>query len=134
MKNLRTINAKYFLMTLMILAGMSACHKEEIDQKSIGKATINHFNQSKEGDDDEEAILQGGVSYSGGGVVTNATVNLYILNTTIPFISRTSDSNGEFEMTVPYDTYFIEVIETNNNSTKTNDFTVTGNASLTIVI
>lgn len=135
MNNSKLIHTKHFLMTLIILGGtLCSCHKEEVEQEKRGKVTITHSSQTKEGDDEEEGILQGAVSFSGGGPVVNATVELYISGTTEVLMSDTTDSNGEFEMTVPYDTYFIEIIETNSNSTKTNEFTVIGNANLSIVI
>lgn len=135
MNNLKLTNTKHFLMTLMILAGtLCSCHKEEVEQEKRGKATITHLSQTKEGDDEEEGILQGTVSFSGGGPVANVAIDLYISGTTEVLMSDTTDSNGEFEMTVPYGTYFIEIIEANSNSTKTNEFTIIGNANLSIVI
>jgi len=134
MKNAKLTHTKHFLMTLMILAGMFSCQKETIKPNETGEISATSQMHTKEGDDDEEVILQGGVTTGSSIPVPNARVYLYKSSDTTFVNTDTTDTNGQYEMLVLPDTYFIEVIETNQNSTKTGNFDVESDTTINIVV
>ena len=134
MKNLKEINAKYFIMSLMIFGGVIACEKADVEAETHnGRALITLQNDNRGGDDDEEPILQGIVENSNGNPVANADVQIFVVGSNTPYTSEISDIKGEFTMTVPAGSYFFKVIS-NGVTTTTNSINVNGNMNVTLVI
>jgi hypothetical protein len=128
------INTRNLFLTLMILAGFTtSCEKEEISTEKDGRVIVTNVDANRGGDDEEEPLVHGIVEDSNGAKLQGATVNCYPVGSTIPLDSQTTDSLGEFEMTVPAGNYYFKVIF-GGATTTTNNVNITADTNITIVV
>lgn len=119
-------------MTLMILVGCFSCEKYEHQDLEKAQVEVSPWNE-KGGDDEEEAIIQGIVLDEDSTLVIGATVTIFRANTTTGVDTTTTDVHGEFQMTVPFGSYYFEILD-GSVLTTTDDFAINSNSNVTITL
>lgn len=127
-------NKVYLTMTLLIVAGFFSCESQDFETPRTATVSIDSVDTSKGGDDEEEVIIQGVVGDENNLPIVGADVFLYNDDGTGPLLFESTDVNGKFQMQTVVGTYYFEVIEPGGALHQTNDFTISGNTSLTITI
>ncbi|MFT5820552.1 MAG: hypothetical protein ACI8ZM_001795 [Crocinitomix sp.] len=134
MNTLKTINTRNLFLTLMVLAGFTtSCEKEVISEVNNGRAIVTNVDTNRGGDDEEEPILYGIVEDGNGIKLQGAEVKIYPVGSSIPMDSQTTDSNGEFEMTIPAGNYYFKVT-VSSVTTTTNNVSILADTNITIIV
>lgn len=119
-------------MTLMVLAGLFSCEKHEHEEVNKAEVKITP-SELKGGDDEEEAIIQGIVQDEDSTRVVGAMVTIFRANTATAVDTLWTDGDGRFQMTVPFGTYYFEILE-GVVTTTTDDFSINENSNVTITL
>ncbi len=134
MNTLKLINTRNLFLTLIVLAGFAtSCEKEEVDEVNNGRAIVTHVDENRGGDDEEEPVVYGIVEDANGTKLQGAVVKIFPVGSSNSTDTQTTNSNGEFEMTVPVGNYYFKVVYSGNTTT-TNNVSITADTNITIVI
>jgi|GEM_PF-2822482 len=122
------------LCLTMLAAGMVSCNNEEEVFQSEKQDRIELSSSCPGGGDDDDPIIQTGVVNSNNDPQENATIDLYEKGTSTPYVSTITDGNGEACFNVIDGDYFMVTDHINFSPDTTDDFTLTGDTTITIVL